>query len=194
MNYQQGQYYSSIQNLLLAEHLNWRVFPHYINSDFGLLIDNVEEAMRQRSEYAQPAIAPPQPAITPKPEPSIFSEPEVAPDIETIEILESPERKPDKPSTNPVMVLVPTCAQCKSMFRDSTSLQAHMEEVHSGKVHKCKFCSKGFPSKQVLLSHEQSHEEDFYLHRCTMCTRRYKTSGGFNAHLKKFHQIEVVFE
>lgn len=201
ISYQHGQYYASIQNLLLAEYLNWRVVPHYIESDFGLLIENVEEAMAQQSKSAQPELvqepaSAPQPAMTPKPDEasSTLSEPEAESVVETIEILESPERKTDKLPPNPVMVLVPTCAQCEAMFRDSTSLQAHIDDVHTKKVHKCKFCSKGFPSKHVLLSHEKSHEEDFYLHHCTLCTKRYKTSGGFRVHLKRFHQIDVIFK
>ena len=51
-----------------------------------------------------------------------------------------------------------SCSFCRKEFGHLTSLESHMEHMHSGEAkHVCENCGKNFSSKSNLTAHKKIH-------------------------------------
>jgi len=72
-----------------------------------------------------------------------------------------------------------SCSQCEKCFKTQHYLKQHMN-VHSSK-YKCAECGKCFSRNRELTEHRRSHSGE-KLFECTVCSRRYTTSGSLVVH------------
>ena len=77
------------------------------------------------------------------------------------------------------------CRRCGEVVRRST-LAGHMR-VHE-ESHRCRFCTRSFPSGSLLMVHERTHtgERPFW---CEECRKSFISKATLDAHVSAFHHV-----
>ena len=83
------------------------------------------------------------------------------------------------------------CEKCDKSFTDSSSMKAHVRNVHEGRrKNKCELCNKAFSCLSNLKYHINSAHEGFKKgHKCEICQKSYCTSYYLDAHIKSVHKV-----
>ncbi|KAG8228237.1 hypothetical protein J437_LFUL004363 [Ladona fulva] len=80
------------------------------------------------------------------------------------------------------------CGQCKSIFSNAESLEAHAVEAH-GLVHpfKCKICGKEYRLLLRLMHHESSVHPQLMGHPCEYCDKSFSDASHLKLHCLLIH-------
>ena len=76
------------------------------------------------------------------------------------------------------------CDKCSEVFRDKSSKNRHMKELHGGAEWVCPMCSKKFPRKRNLDAHVVKHAAPI----CSVCNISFKLRKELLAHVRAFHR------
>jgi KRAB domain-containing zinc finger protein len=86
------------------------------------------------------------------------------------------------------------CPHCTSKFSWKTNINRHIQDKHSGKIHKCKNCEKSFATSNGLhLRIKNIHQHSPAMKNCYFCRNVYKTNSNLFLHLK-IHTKERPFK
>lgn len=81
------------------------------------------------------------------------------------------------------------CPKCPKKFMFKADLKRHDKYKHLRIVDSyfCRYCKKGFDTKEFLKSHEQVHMKRNTINRfrCEHCKKTYKNPGNLSYHLKR---------
>ncbi|CAL7933995.1 unnamed protein product [Xylocopa violacea] len=104
---------------------------------------------------------------------------------ETTELEMEEEKETEIQWANPPPQYVRSvCPVCQKVFKTRRLMGRHLRSIHK-KTLSCDKCNKRYSTRQSLLTHQRSHEDDYYL-ECPICHLRYKREAGL-----KNHQIRV---
>jgi KRAB domain-containing zinc finger protein len=83
-----------------------------------------------------------------------------------------------------------TCELCQAKVK-SSSIQAHMTNIHSTASFQCDFCKKSFRSENLLKMHKRIHDKKF---QCQICERKFTNKFKIDQHVRDFHENPKSYE
>ena len=82
------------------------------------------------------------------------------------------------------------CTECGKQFAGITALRRHRRSQHipdEEKAYHCRYCRKGFNTKQFWLDHENIHTGE-RPHKCDTCGNTYKNTSALVQHIRTVHK------
>ena len=79
------------------------------------------------------------------------------------------------------------CSSCKKMFPNGSSLQRHLNSVHSGpgKPHTCPYCTTSFTKQSSIQRHILAVHRRLKPYICTSCGKSFADPSSCRRHMKR---------
>ncbi|KAK3599081.1 hypothetical protein CHS0354_024408 [Potamilus streckersoni] len=85
------------------------------------------------------------------------------------------------------------CTFCTYVTPKLSLLKQHVS-IHTGKTHKCHYCSKSYTEMNKLRSHIQTKHERSLKYPCEFCDRCFTSKGGLQYHMKTIHKKDLKYK
>ena len=78
--------------------------------------------------------------------------------------------------------------RCKRFYK-ILYLKEHVSSIHEGITHECPICQKSFPYKNTMQAHvRELHEGKIKSVKCSMCDKEFKSNNHVKRHVMEVHE------
>lgn len=80
------------------------------------------------------------------------------------------------------------CNQCKFVFCDQSTLEAHVKQHHSRRSFQCDKCERSFSRKNNLNRHVQGYHENPGSYICGICDKKFNRKDFLSRHMEMHNE------